>query len=340
MWTFRFADAQPQPADPSQLEGEHDEREEQSVRDEVQTALINVLPWGISTVFHAALVLLAIFVVWTTIIQVPEEDVIIPLVTLSPTPGAPLQMQQTERVEQQTRERRTVERPQPTEANPMAAAVQVEVPIIGVDGAAAAKAAPFGTTLAGGGEFQTSVFGLGGNARRIAFVIDATGSLIDTFPFVIAELKRTIADLSDRQAFTIIFFSGDGTIEVPPPGLHPANAEIKSRVTAWIDPASHNVVTAGRGSPVGAIQQALRYRPELIFLLSDNITGQGQYEIEQQQLLNEIRRANTAGTKINTIQFIYPDPLERMGLKGTMELIAEQSGGLYKFISAKDLNLR
>lgn len=337
MWIRNFADAQPQPLDATIPE--RDEHEEGAVREEVQTALINVLPWGISAVFHAALVLLAIFVVWTTIINVPDEEVIVPLVSLSPTPGAPEVQMRQEEVKERVTERRTVQKTPTQQTNPLTSKVEVKVPIIGVSGAAAAKAAPFGTTLDAAAAFETEVFGLGGNARRIVFVIDATGSLIDTFPFVIAELKRTIQELNERQAFTVVFFTGEQVVEVPPPGLQPATAEMKSRAIEWIDPSSHNVVPAGKSNPVAAIQRALRYKPELIFLLSDNITGRGRYEIEQQDLLNEIKRANASNTKINTIQFIYPDPLEQVGLKGTMELIADQSGGLYKFISARELNL-
>ena len=76
----------------------------------------------------------------------------------------------------------------------------------------------------------------------------------------------------------------------------------------------------------------MRYKPQLIFLLSDNITGQGQYELNQQRLLDEIKGANTSNTKINTIQFLYPDPLARIGFKPTMQQISEQTGGIYKFI--------
>jgi len=92
------------------------------------------------------------------------------------------------------------------------------------------------------------------------------------------------------------------------------------------------------------MQQALRYRPQLMYLLSDNITGGGtgatQYEIEQQRLLDEVQRANTGNTKINTIQFLYEDPLSKVpGKKGTLEQIAEMSGGIYKFVDAADLNI-
>ncbi len=47
-----------------------------------------------------------------------------------------------------------------------------------------------------------------------------------------------------------------------------------------------------------------------------------------------------AGTKINTIQFLYPDTLTQAGLKGTLEMIANQSGGVYKFLDGKELGIQ
>ena len=56
----------------------------------------------------------------------------------------------------------------------------------------------------------------------------------------------------------------------------------------------------------------MRYRPELVFLLSDNITGRGKYEVDRADLLSMIDGANKdRKTKINCIQFIHPDSLNQ-----------------------------
>ena len=95
-----------------------------------------------------------------------------------------------------------------------------------------------------------------------------------------------------------------------------------------------------------AIVRALTYKPQLVFLLSDNLTGGGQgatqHEIFQDDLMDAIRKANDhkPPAKFNTIQFLYEDPLVRAGLTGTLQLIADDSGGNYKFIGARDLNLK
>ena len=314
------------------------DQSQRTVGDEIHSTLVALLPWGISIVFHLGIVLLAIFIVWSTIRSTDDEQPIIPIARLSPTPGAPLQQKTPERVRSmKSTARRTVT---PTAAKSrLLSKINTQESLIGVAGAS--KASPFDAAIAQAAGFSASFFGSGGNARRIIYIVDASGSLIDTLPFVILELKKSIQRLSEQQMFTVVFFQGDVVIEVPPPGMKQADADRKQSVSAWIDPSSHHIEPGGKSNPVSAIKLALRYKPQLLFLLSDNITGagSGKYEIDQRRLLAEVNQANTSGTKINTIQFLYRDPLTDAGLEGTMKLIAERSGGEYKFVDGKELNL-
>jgi hypothetical protein len=201
-------------------------------------------------------------------------------------------------------------------------------------------ASSFGGASGSAGDFKAKFFGTGGNAERLVYMVDASGSLIDVMPFVIRELKRSVGDLSEKQELTVIFFQGDDYIEVPPPGLKKASSDYKTRVMDWVERDAGNIVPMGLSKPVTALKQALKYRPELMFLLSDNITGQGRYEVDQNQLLKDIRKANEGGTKINTIQFVYDDPLTKYGLPRTLERISETTGGEFNFIDARELGLR
>ncbi len=335
------------PADtptPSNPEGLSQDHAPPGPREADQTphedALTTLLPWTVSFLLHAALVLLALFVVWSTVLQQDDEQIIIPTARLSATPGAPLQIKPTPRLKADPVARRTVSPMRNKIPVQMLTRPRSDAALVGVMGSSG-DANPFEATIAGGGELRAQFLGSGGNARRIVFVIDASGSLIDTFPFVIRELKRSITQLSERQQFTVIFFQGDKVIEVPPPGIDAkrATARIKQRVIDWLAQDRYNVTPQGTSNPVKALRQAFSYRPQLVFLLSDAITGQGQYEIDQRQLLDEIERANRSGTKINTLQFLQEDPLVKAGLRGTMKLIAENSGGVYKYVSESDLNI-
>jgi len=145
-------------------------------------------------------------------------------------------------------------------------------------------------------------------------------------------------NLSDAQSFTIIFFTGEKPLEAFRPGLKSATSDNKANVFRWLEEG--HVVPQGKASPIQAIKQALSYKPQLIFLLSDNITGQGRYEISQKQLLTEVQKSNKSKTKINTIQFLYPDSLGKIkGMRPTLEMISLQSGGLYKFVSGRELGI-
>ncbi|MEZ6193347.1 MAG: VWA domain-containing protein [Phycisphaerales bacterium] len=304
-----------------------------------EDTLTTLLPWGVSFLLHAGLVLLALFVVWSTVMLTSDEKIIIPTARLSATPGAPLQIKETPRLKADPVARRTVSPLRNKQPVQMLTQPVSDASLVGVLGSSG-DANPFEATLSGGGELRAQFLGSGGNARRIAFVIDASGSLIDNFPFVIQELRRSITQLSGRQQFTVIFYQGDQVIEVPPLGIDAkrATAAIKQQVMEWLADDQYNVTPKGTTNPVKALRRAFQYEPQLVFLLSDAITGQGQYEIDQRQLLNEIEKANRSGTKINTIQFIQEDPLVKAGLAPTMKLIADQSGGVYKYVPESELN--
>ena len=178
------------------------------------------------------------------------------------------------------------------------------------------------------------------NAQRIVYVIDASGGMIPYLRVVLQELMRSLEGLTNQQSFSVVFFQQNEYLMVPPQRRWiPATDAEKRRVIEWIDA---NVVPAGRSNPLAAFEVALRMKPDVIFLLSDNITGSGIYEIDQADLLARLdelnpvdRLTNTRPTQINCIQFLDPDPLE------TLRLIGEAHGGErgYKFLSRGELGL-
>jgi hypothetical protein len=169
------------------------------------------------------------------------------------------------------------------------------------------------------------------------YLVDASGDMIDIFAFIINELKRSIRQLGPEQRFNIIFFQEGKAIEVPVPqrGLKPATVQVKQAVADWISVETGNIVPRLSTDPAAAIRQALGYQPDLVYLLSANITGREQWSVSQDWLLNLIRRTKqacrTERTRINTLQFVDEDPLQ------TLKLIAEQHGGIYRFISEDEV---
>ena len=61
--------------------------EEESVGDEISKTLVSLMPWGISILFHVALVVVAFFLVWSTIIIKKEEQPVVPSTKMSETPA-------------------------------------------------------------------------------------------------------------------------------------------------------------------------------------------------------------------------------------------------------------
>jgi hypothetical protein len=178
------------------------------------------------------------------------------------------------------------------------------------------------------------------NARRIVYVVDASGSLVGSFPQVIEELRRSMMKLDPRQNFGIIFIQRGEALTVPPGGsLQPATPERLAEAMKWIDA---KVVPTGRSNPVAALEAAMALKPEIVFLLSADITGAGEYEISERVLLDELDRLNPRDpatgrrpVRIQCVQFLDPDPV------GTLERLATEHGGAdgYRYLGRSELGL-
>jgi hypothetical protein len=299
--------------------------------------LIAALPWSISVLVHGSLVVVAVCVVWSTVRQPDSNELIVPLVRLGAEPTMePLRMKSVE----------ALKIPQEAKKSQAEEAARKPEELV-----ALSEPAP---TLVAGQEmpdslifdssrdeaYKATFFGATGNARRLVFIVDASGSLIDTLPFVLAELQKSISQLRGEQLFTVLFFQGDEVIEAPigPVGLKQADVQTRQRMIDWLDPKQHHVEAQGTSNPLAAVRHAMQLRPQLIFLLSDNITGRGRHRIEPEELLKALDDLNGSRTKINTIQFLYHDPKPDRQGKGTLQLIAERSGGVYKFVDAHELD--
>ena len=327
---------------PKQGAGDDDLLDDEEEEDgEVGAVVADIMPWAMSILLHAGIVILAIIIIWTKLPQIEEEEPIIPIARLSEKPGAPLNMKTTTTPQKSSSSKRNVTKSKKVN-NKIATKVKADMSLIGVAGGAESKASPFGTSVGTGGPFSAGFFGSGGNAKRLAYVVDASGSLIDTLHFVVAELKRSINGLSEQQSFTVIFFQGETMVEAAGSrGLRPVTSENKVRTFDWMDPEAGNIKAEGKAGDgaLKAMRTALGYKPQLMFLLSDNITGHGQFEVSQAEFCAAVKQANKNKVKINTIQFLYPDPLTKIGMRSTLERISKESGGMYKFVGGRELGI-
>jgi hypothetical protein len=300
-----------------------------------------IAPWMASLMLHLGVAMLALFMTWT-VAKFPSKDdsVLIvadfnalnyePVAQLSPTPAATSELAIADRAlllppEPTIRERLAQADTSPTEL--LAGASRTGESELS---RFAPKAAKDGATFAG---VSSS------NARKIVYVIDASGSMISSNYIVIEELARSLENLKPVQSFSVIFFQDNKALQMPPAGkLVPASSDERKRAIRW----AKTIIPRGTSNPLQAIQRALATKPDAIFLLSTNITGYGHFEIDQRDLLERLNQLNPVNpdtgrriTQINCVQFLDQDPLE------TMQKIAKAHGGPngYNFLSRKDLGL-
>ncbi len=297
--------------------------------DHVSETTRRSLSWLISLLFHAGLVVIALFIIWSDALVADEdEDLVVPetkFINDIPTElFVPIQQTQLEATTDIPRE---IETQTVTKGDPLSELTLETEADLSQIGVAGSKPLPLGAKI-GDDDMGVGIFGLGGNARKIVYVIDTSGSMADLFTEVKAELKESVNRLVDEQSFTIILFQQSKAIEVDQPsrGLKAATAKHREIALNWIDNPD-NAYPGGKTNPIEAIELALRYEPDLIFILSDNIRGEGQYEIDKNDLLKRIRDAKGGGkTRINTIEF--GDEADKLA---TMETIARQHGGRFVF---------
>ena len=183
---------------------------------------------------------------------------------------------------------------------------------------------PFGVPGGGGGIGPKSPFmGVSGNAMKVVYLCDSSGSMMNKFDTLRQELRKACDTLKPVQAFDIIFFSEDKYIALDKELLL-AVPETKRKAYDFLDKTAPH----GSSDPIPGIQAAFKAGPQLIYMLTD-----GDFP-NNQQVVEEIRRLNKdKKVKINTIAFMdRGEAYEKL-----LKQIADENGGLFKFVSDSEL---
>jgi hypothetical protein len=167
---------------------------------------------------------------------------------------------------------------------------------------------------------ETKFFASGGNAYNIVYLVDRSASMTDSIEPLKRELKRSIGELQPMQKFHVIFFSAGKPEEGPAGDLTWATDRNKERYYQFLG----SIQAQGQTDPQWALQRALQLNPDLIYLLTDGIFPEKMAE-------KMIEWAKLHKVKINTIAYV----LESGG--SLLRKIAEQTGGIYKFVSEEQL---
>lgn len=305
-----------------------------------------VAPWLVSLFFHAGIVLLALVITWTVSI-IPKKDESVVIVAdfnaLNYAPVVGTDANETVVTGPKVRDAAPPGADTPTnQLRSLEGDPSKDIANLIGSGPGAAGG---GSTLSGfapkAGPTVVRFAGTAGsNARKIVYVIDASGSMISHMQIVVDELSRSLEHLNPKQSFSVIFFQKNQALAVPPANqLIAATDQDKVKALEWI---RDNIVPQGRSNPLAAIELAMSHKPDVVFILSEGITGSGEFEIDQRDLLAKLNQLNPVDaasgrrkTQINCIQFLDVDPLD------TLKMIAQEHGGPngYKFLSRQELGL-
>lgn len=178
---------------------------------------------------------------------------------------------------------------------------------------------------------QGAVFGNGGNAYRIIFIVDGTGTMVGLKnTLVMRELKNTISRLKPTQSYNVIFFNkGDqGGVEAADKNkLIDATSPNNKRTFEMLDRFSPE----GSTNPMPAIELAFKQNPQLLYILSD---GEFDNLVSYDEVIKKIDSLNEGRkVKVNTIMFGDRDARAEAALKK----IAESNGGRMVFVELNAL---
>lgn len=172
---------------------------------------------------------------------------------------------------------------------------------------------------------QSSLYKSSGNALRIVYILDHSGSMVDNFVSLKAEATRSVNNLVPLQYFAVIMVS-DKVTTVGPGQLQQALPEAKKQFAELMQ----REVAAGANDNLlapfeEAFRRAFAMDPELIYFLTDGKFGDG--------LIGKVKEMNKEGrTHINTIAFVTEEP----DYKGKLQQLARENGGEYQFVPQKE----
>jgi len=252
-------------AAPASATADSEDNQEPDTVDSLASGLALYLPsWGTSVVFHAALILLCIFMVWQ-IQEIPTP--------VKVTAGVVKDFQ--------------VPRPMPQRPAPKPGAGKVDAPKPGVQphkiylpSRTAGPLGPIAVPGTGVGEWGGGGGGEPGgggiftppvSAHRIVYVIDRSGSMTDLIELVKLEMKKSLKSLTEKDSFHVIFYSTGPAVELPTKRLVPATSRNRQTAFEFID----GITPAGLTDPSEALERAFVVKPELIYLLTDGEFDRG-----------------------------------------------------------------
>jgi hypothetical protein len=198
-----------------------------------------------------------------------------------------------------------------------------------------APLAPFGVPGGGANGLNGPVFGASGNARRIVFVCDASGSMINKMATLKDQLTKAYTSLKPIESFELIFFKDEKFDSFMKfyhkDGLVAATPEAKRKAAEFLQ----GVTTTGSTDPIPGIIAAFKTNPQVMYLLTDGDFPDNDAVLQKVRELNNARPADNK-VKINTIAFVG-DGDNEVAFLDLLKTIAKESGGTFKHVKESEV---
>ncbi len=303
--------------------------------DAMMGVMATLMPWVISLFFHAGILVIMAFITIVMSRNMLKADVVVPDVPLSEDLGGrikPGEMSPELTAKALKADDQWAKRDSRV---PMAnlGETKNKISLYGSMGGATAggASAPLGLITGGGGGPKSRFFGTGGNAYHIVYVVDRSGSMLETFDEVRKQIIKSFSKLSPQQTFHVIFFATGKPKENPPRRLVFATLASKREALKFLK----TITPEGQTDPIPAIKRAFavlnrtpgRRKGKLLYLLTD-----GEFP-DNEKVLSAIRALNTKGkVHIHTILHHHrsPDVMKVLGQ------IAKENGGRFKFVEPSE----
>jgi hypothetical protein len=136
------------------------------------------------------------------------------------------------------------------------------------------------------------------------------------------ELLKCVTQMSPEQQFFIVFFN-DEAHPMPANRLMEATPDAQRYYLRWMA----GMKGGGMTEPESALLLALQLNPDVIYFLTD-----GAFKF---RVVGRVHEMNRGGITIHTVGFGDKTGFGGDGAERFMQMIADQNGGTYQFVSAE-----
>jgi len=167
-------------------------------------------------------------------------------------------------------------------------------------------------------------YGVADAAKKVVYVLDHSGSMLDTFDSLRQEAIRSVNALAPEQAFSVVMFSEAASVIFPK--LQQATPEAKRDFAMKLAAYRAQGMNDDLLDPFErALEAAFKMEPEVIYFLTD-----GRFDPRLTDFMTKLNKDKKV--RLHTLAFVNNDA----AYKDQLKELAKKNGGSYKFISGQD----